>query len=368
MRSAGAIVVLTVSLFPVAAPRLGAAGGDVPRLRLTAEYELQGARSPAFDVRWATHDTVFLTTALDQVAEHRLTGGLPTVRQLYPSPPRLDGGMVYWHLAVSEDALVVASAGKKISWRPVAPNPGGAVQYERRMLGHVADVDLQGDRLAWIGWPEEINRTQAPDLTGIAWSDRLSDHLESPHRLLSDTGSDPGEGLDNCAFYEVGAVRFQPDRSLLLVLGFSDDVVLLDPAGRRLRRWDARWFGVDTAAGCARITPEQRQHAAMRPRAVQEWANRHTVFDEALATPRGPALVVRRMEDGLPAWRLHLLGPAGVESYDLPVRATSPFDRLAGDSRGSKLVLLVGDMTDFPRAGSKPDRVLVVDLGPMKAR
>lgn len=368
MRPVHILIILAVASYALVAIPALAAEGQTPKLHLLAEYELLGAGSPALDVRWATDSSIFITTAIDQVAEHRLAAGLPSVRQLYPSPPRFDGGMVYWHLAVSRDSLAVAAPGKKISWRPVAPNPGGAVLYERRTLGHVADFDLQGDRLAWIGWPAEINQAPAPDLAGIAWVDQLSDHLESPQRLLGDAGANLGKKLDNCAFYEVGAVRFQPDGSLLLALGFADDVMLLDPAGQQLRRWDARWFGVDTSAACARVTPEQRQRDAVVPRAVQEWANKHTVFDEALATPRGPALVVRQIEAGMPVWRLHLLAPTGVETYDLPVRARSPFDRLAGDLRGAKLVLLVGDMTAFPRASSHPDRVLVVDLGLAKVR
>jgi hypothetical protein len=375
MRPIYALAVLAVaSCAGTLVPDVIEAAGDPPagprRLQAIAEYQLAGAKSPAYDLRWAGEGSVFVATSLDQVAEHRLAAGLPAVRQLYPSPPRFgDTGMVYAGLAAGTDTLVVASLSRQVSWRPVAANPGGEVLYERRMLGHVEDLDLQGDRLAWIGLPAPAQGGPAPDLAGVAWAGRLSKDLVGPSRLLADDpGAVAGARLLACNTLGNGAVRFQPDGSLLVAPGFLEDILLLDPAGRQIRRWDARWFGVDTAADCARVSPEERQRLDLEPRAGQEWANKHQVIDEALSTPRGPALIVRRMEGGLPAWRLFVLAPAGVEAFDLPIRPSSAFDRVAGDVRGTRLALLVGDPTSFPRASSNPDRVVVMDLGETAGR
>jgi hypothetical protein len=367
MQPVGVIAVLAVASCAAAVAPHVAAERKTPQLRTLAEYELKGARSPALDLRWATGNSVLIATSLDQVAEHRLEVGLPTARQLYPSPPRFDPFTMYGRLGVSQETVVVGEPTRRISWRPLAPNPGGSVLYERQMLGHIEDLDLDGDRLAWIGWPEAVNHSpwpDHPDYSGVAWLARPSALLAAPKRMMSDVaGSAPGQHLMGCILLGNGALRFQPDGSLLVAPGFLDEIVLLDPAGRQLQRWDARWFGIDTAAHCTTITEKERLRLDMEPRASQEWANRHQVIDEALATPKGPAIVVRRLgPSGLPAWRLHVLGRAGVESFDLPVQATSPFDRLAGDVRGSKLALLVGDQTSYPRAGAHPDRVIVVAL------
>lgn len=351
----------------LSAPATGLADRAEPSAKpwQPVEYATQGLKSPVYDIRWATDSSVFLATSLDQVAEHRLEAGLPTVRQLYPPTASLSFGMVYANLGVSGETLTVAQRAKRISWRPVAPHPHGSVLYEWRTLGHIDDLDLQGDRLAWIGWPDSVNQGFLEERSGVAWVDRLEKHLESPQRLLSEPSTaNPGQPLSSCLGLGIGALRFQADGALLLAPGFLPEIVLLDPAGRELRRWDTRWFGVDTAEACQRITPELRQRLHLEPRAVEEWVNKHQIVDEVLATPKGPALIVRRWEGGLPAWRLYVLGAAQVESFDLPVRAVSPFDRLAADVRGNRLALLVGDFTSFPRRSEVADRVFVVKLTP----
>ncbi len=334
-----------------------------PAIRVLASYELAGNKSIAYDLRWAGQNSVYLTSSLEHVSEHRLAAGLPVVRELFPSPRVFDSGMVYSNLAVSAETMVVSSPFMRIAWRPIGPSKGRQVDFERQQLGHIEDMDLQGDRLAWVGLSKEYFNGPNADNSGLAWVDFLTDHLDSPQRLISDIATGrAGTRLMVCAGFRIGAVRFQPDGSLLVAPGFVDEVALFDSGGRKLRSWDLRLFGVDVAAACAKLTEAERQGMEGQLSLYGNWINRQTVLEEALATPAGPALVIRTMKGGLPTWRLHVLGAEKVTSFDLPLRAETPYDRLTGDVRGDKLAVLLSDRTHFPRVSPKPDRVVLLEF------
>ncbi len=334
-----------------------------PTIRVVASYELAGNKSVAYDLRWAGPSSVYLTSSLEHVSEHRLAAGLPVVRELFPSPRVFDPGMVYVNLAVSAETMVVSAISRKIAWRPIGPGKNGQVDFERQQLGHAEDMDLQGDRLAWVGLSKEYFNGPNADNSGLAWVDSLSDHLDSPQRLMTDVASGrAGTRLMTCTGFRIGGVRFQPDGSLLVAPGFVDEAALFDSGGYKLRSWDLRLFGVDFAAACANFTEAERQVLFGNLKLYGDWINRWTVIDDALATPAGPALVIRTMKRGLPTWRLHLLGAEKVTSFDLPLRAETPYDRLTGDVRGNQLAVLLYDGTHFPRASATPDRVVLLEL------
>jgi hypothetical protein len=348
---------------------LGANATAKPAIRVLAQYELSGSKSIAFDLRWAGAKSVFITTSYERVAEHGLSPGLPVVRELFPAPRVFDAQMVYGHLAVTSETMVVGAPTRKIAWRPLERRAGGTVDFLRDQLGAIGDLDLQGNRLAWIGWSKALFKGPDSNLSGYAWIDELGNGLDSPQQLITDvSGGRRGERADPCLALRLGSLRFQPDGSLLIAPGILDEIALFDPAGHKFRSWDARYFGVESASACTQIKASTSQELDSSPLAVGEWINRQPVIDEALATPAGPAIVIRTMKSGLPTWRLHVLGADRVTSYDLPLSAQSPYTRLAGDVRGSQLAVLLYDHSQYPRRPSEnPDRVVLLEL-PMPNR
>ncbi len=335
-----------------------------PAVRVLAQYELSGNKSIAYDLRWAGPKSVFITTSYERVAEHGLSSGLPVVRESFPSPKVFDPQMVYGHLAVTRETMVVGAPTRRIAWRPLEHRTAGTVDFVRDQLGAIGDLDLQGNRLAWIGWSKALFKGPDTDLSGYAWIDELGDGLDFPQQLITDVaGGRRGERADPCLNLRLGSLRFQPDGSLLIAPGILDEIALFDPAGHKIRSWDARYFGVESASACTQITAATSQRLAGSPLAVGEWTNRQPVIDEVLATPAGPALVVRTMSSGQPTWRLHVLGADRVTSYDLPLTAQSPYTRLAGDVRGNRLAVLLYDHSQYPRRPSEsPDRVVLLNL------
>lgn len=348
---------------------LKGASGAKPAVRVVAEFELSGNKAVAYDLRWAGTQSVYVTTSLERVAEHGLSPGMPVLRELFPAPRVFDAQMIYGHLAATGERMVVGAPTRKIAWRPLGRRASGTVDFGRDQLGAIGDLDLQGDRLAWIGWSKALFDGPESDLSGYAWIAELSGGLDFPRQLMADVeGGRRGERADPCLTLRLGNLRFQPDGSLLIAPGILDEIALFDPAGHKFRSWNARLFGVDSAAACTRITAATRQKLDGNPLAVGEWINQLVVIDEALATPAGPAIVIRTMKSGLPTWRMHVLGADRVTSYDLPLSAGTPYTRLNGDVRGNRLAVLLHDPTNFPRRPSEsPDRVAVLEL-PMPNR
>ncbi len=343
---------------------LGAGATAKPAVQVLARYELTANKSIAYDLRWAGPKSVYITTSFERVAEHGLSPGLPVVRELFPSPKVFDPGMVYGHLAVTAETMIVGAPSRKIAWRPLERRTDGTVDFLRDQLGALGDLDLQGNRLAWIGWSKALFKGPHTDLSGYAWMDVLGNGLDTPQRLITDvSGGRRGERADPCLMLRLGSLRFQPDGSLLIAPGILDEIALIDPAGHKFRSWDARYFGVESAAACTRMTPATSQRLAGSPLAAGDWINRQSAVDEALATPAGPAIVIRTTNSGLPTWRLHVLGADRVTSYDLPLSAQSPYTRLAGDMRGNQLAVLLYDQSQYPRRPSEnPDRVVLLEL------
>ena len=133
-----------------------------PAIRLSAQYELSDDKSIAYDLRWAGPKSVYVTSSFERVAERGLSQGLPAVRELFPSPNVFDPQMVYGHLAVTRETMVVGAPTRKIAWRPLGRGTGGTVDFLRDQLGAIGDLDVQGSRLAWIGWSKALRRRLRP--------------------------------------------------------------------------------------------------------------------------------------------------------------------------------------------------------------
>jgi hypothetical protein len=327
-----------LSLALLACGLAAAEGARAPALRILARFPVSSAPSTAMDVRWASPGSVYLARLIDGVTEVGLGDQLARRRGLVPAK-RYFRFENFTSLAVSQGALVVASQDHSLAWRSLAASPDRTTEFRRWPAGSVGDLDVSGDRVLLLGYPRATVPKQFHD---IAWIGTLANRLADLRPLLADVSGDGARAFDNCIGTQVGAVRFLGDGSFLVAPGTQPGVHLYRPDGTLARTWDAGGLGIDTAADCAAMSAGERARLYGDPQRRLAWVNRHRVLDEILPLPRGPGLLVRSWEGGRAHWDLEILDRTTreVESLAVPLTSAEPGDRLRGDVRDGRIVLL----------------------------
>jgi hypothetical protein len=197
------------------------------------------------------------------------------------------------------------------------------------------DIDLDSGRLLVLGM-RAAPGDPAPQ-GEIAWLFDLRSGVGRPI-LFSQSG--PGApAIVRCGLLATGAVRFLRDGGFVVAPGIDDGIRWFDPEGRLKRVWTSAELGLDT--GCPLSADEAKlfaQSSAPRP----AWLDARRVVDEILATPAGPVVVVRSTRDGTPVWSAILLDLNGnAHRFPLPIPGPEPGQRLKGDARENRVVLLV---------------------------
>lgn len=313
-------------------------------LVLLQQIPLPPAHSVPTDIRWASDSSVYISWDRDGVAEVGLDG---TKRHLpVPDLKTLNGGARgginhYRHLAVSPTTLTVASPNWGVVWRPIQANPDGTVNFQSRKLPLAQDLDVSGDRILWMGNVEDQDEEVFAAKGDVAWVGTLSSKIADLKPVLYDLGGAGAPNYFNCRTHTVGAVRFLADGSFLLVPGFQDGIHLYDAAGRQVRTWTNQQVGIDTHPDCPKMSKEEANKFAVDEIVWQTWLNRHHVVDDILPLPQGPGLLVRSWgPDGQAHWTLKVLQAGTITTYTVPLTGHRPSDRLQGDVRNGKIVLL----------------------------
>lgn len=321
-----------------------AAGPPTHRtLRVIWQQELPPYPSgPALDVRWASDATVLLAWLKEGVFEVALDGKFSPVRALIPDPEHRFRG--YEILAASPEYVISSSAFKAMAFRLHARQSTGLVAIKRAPIGIVEGMDLAGHELALLG-----NPTLLPAPNGaVAWLGDLSEHPERDLKPLPvyDHGATNPETwesrtLANCSTLQLGSVRFLPDRSLIVVPGFEPGAYLFTSGGRLLRSFDAGVLGLDTAGDCAAMGKDEKAKLAISAAARFDFLNKHRVLDDILPLPAGPGLLIRSVAEGKVHWELRVLESGErVSIFQVPITGELPYERLRGDVRGDKILLL----------------------------
>jgi len=312
-------------------------------LRILWQQELPPYPSgPALDIRWASDSSVFLAWSKEGVFEVALDGKFSPVRAVIPDPEHHFRG--YEILATSPEYIVTSSQFKSMAFRPRALQPTGLVAIKRVPVGIVEGLDISGHELALLGNPAMLPAPKG----AVAWLGDLSEHPEKdlkPLPVLDRGASNPetweGRSLANCSTLEVGAIRFLLDRSLLVVPGFEPGAFLFSSGGRLLRSWDAAALGLDTSPDCATMTKDEKSKLAMSIAARFDFLNKHRVLDDILPLAEGPGLLIRFVENDKVHWELRVLESGErVSTFQVPFVGELPYERLRGDVRGNKIVLL----------------------------
>jgi len=325
------LVALLGSLAASAQPR--------PReLRLLQRIPLPQVGSIATDVRWADDHSVYVSWVHHGIAQVGLDGNV--LRTLAPGAREM-GLNNFIHLASSPGKLAVGAAVRSIAWRNVQAKAGGSFIFHQNDFSEVYDFDLFGDRVLLMGLAR-YDGSYAPK-GEIAWIGRLSEEkeLKGLRPVLHDVKGPGAPHLRGCRTYRLGGVRFLADGSFVAAPGFQDGVHLFNAAGRRVRSWSNEQIGVDTHVRCAEMTKADEEKLGTDDAYLEKWVKNLRVIDDILPLPQGPGLLVRTGKDGRVHWSLKVLQPEGIETYAVPVVGSRTHDRLHGDVRKGKIVLLL---------------------------
>jgi hypothetical protein len=330
---------------------LGARAQSSPHeLRLLDRVPLPTLHSPATDIRWAGDGSVYVSWDRDGVFEVGLDG--VKRRTLVPDLKTLgNGDNHYLHLAVSPTVLAVASPNWGVVWRPLKASSDGKFTVQSQKVPIVNGLDLSGDRVLFMGIADrnedKDGRPQFAPQGDVAWIGALSDRLKGLRPVLYDVEGPGAPNYFNCRTNSIGAVRFLGGGSFIAAPGFQDGIQLYDASGRPVRAWTNEQVGIDTHPDCHKMSKQEHQRFATEA-GWGPWLNSHHVLDDILPLPQGPGLLVRSWgADGQVHWTLKVLQAGGVTTYAVPVVSRRPSDRLHGDVRDGKVVLLLASGFDW---------------------
>jgi hypothetical protein len=341
---------------------LGVRAQSQPKaLRLLQRAPLPPARSAATDIRWASNDSVYVSWELDGVSEIGLDGARRRV--LVPDTKTLGGIKHYYHLAVSPDRLAVASALWDVVWRPLKTNPEGKVLFYRQEVPDTQDFDLSGEKVLLMGTARRETPWKASG--EVAWVGVLRAKLEHLNPVLHDAGGAGAPNLEICGSASMlGAVRFLAGGSFIVAPGFQDGIHVFNAGGQRVHTWTNAEVGIDSHTGCSEMFEAEEKKLRMDDAFLERWGKRHRVLDDILPLPQGPGLLVRSWgADGLAHWTLKVLQPEGIKTYAVPAVGRRPFDRLHGDVRNGRIILLLSSSGHPARtAADLPAEILLMEL------
>jgi hypothetical protein len=338
------------------------------RLRILWEQDLPPyPTGPAMDVRWAGDRSLYLAWVREGVTEVTLDGSFTRQRSLMIDPDRHFRSFEI--LAASPAYLVASSRFNAMALRPGPAHRNDLSATARVPIAIVQDLDLSGSRLLLLGnpgftypvagtvaWVGPVSDSPARDLKPLPVIDLSGAQAKTENHFPS---------LTNCSELELGGARFLQDGSLFVVPGFSPGAYHLTSKGRLVRTWDTLALGLDAAADCATMPAKERlaMSAADAPRF--DFLNRHRVLEEILPLPQGPGLLIRSVADGAVHWELKVLQAGDrVLSYQIPFTGTLPYDRLRGDVRDNRIVLLRSTHGFEPGKPYAAARVFVAQLPP----
>jgi hypothetical protein len=314
-----------------------AAPSSPPALRILSDSELPPALYPAVDIRWASDGSIYLALTKSGTAEVSLEPLAGKVEKVIPGA-REPGG--FWgssRLGASADYLAVAGPAFSLTWRKRTDPLRKEIAFDG-----IEDIDVEGHRLAVLGARRDDKGRFAPE-GAIAWVGSLDQDLTDLRPILLDQRGEGAPNLNACANFELGAIRFLQDGTLLVVPGFQAGAHLYDAGRRLIRTWDTVSLGLDN--DCPGLTEEQR--ASLRaPDPRVAWLNQRRTLEDILPLPGGPGLLIRSVSNNRPTWTLKVLSrnEPGVKTYAVPVSPVNDLSHLRGDVRNGKILLLMRTM------------------------
>jgi len=261
-------------------------------------------------------------------------------------------------VAVSDGTIVVVGPNHEIAWRRSGAR--GWTHYQSRELDLVLDVDVDGDRLAWLGAMRQAETHEYAPEGAVAWAADLRQGVSERSPVLF-SGSGPGAPeLSACGCLMVGAVRYLPDGSLLVAPGVEPGAFVIERHGGVREVLDLQTAGVETRC---QVSEEERQLLARSVAARFELQlNRHDTLDDIVLVGDRPLAVVRRAGAGHVHWEAVGLGPGLEELRGVRLPLDPPgssWVRVSCDGAGDTLAILE---TNYDEQSDDPPRLVLIEV------
>jgi len=329
--SCGSLAVLAAALIGLGTVK-AAGPATPPSLHVISDRPLPPALQQAFDIRWASDTSVYLSLYRDGAVEATMDLDHPRVVKMIPGMKE-PGGTFCAGLAASADFLVT-NGPLWVTWRRVSDPTRAEEAFDS-----IHDLDVFQDRLLIVAARRDEKGRFAPE-GALAWIGSLRKGLSDLRPVAYDASGPGGRNLGSCSTFKMGGARFLRDGSFLVVPGVQPGIQLYNSDGKLLRTWDSAFVGLD--ADCASLTEEQVHRFAAQLLPREEWLNQRRTLDEILPLPQGPGLVIRSVSGGKARWDLKILRQDGaVKAYAIPVPAQSDLSHLRGDVRSGKIAFVV---------------------------
>lgn len=321
-----------------------------PVVRVVSDTVLTGAAANAEDVRWASANSVYLTTMAEGVIELGLHAKTPATVVF----PATRGKCVTCvRLGASSRYLVTAFPAFAMAWKRISEPVIHKVPFDV-----IAALDVRDDRLVFVGSRREEGEW-APD-GAIGWSGSLSKDLRDLHPVLFSALGPKAQILGDCGFGDVSAARYLRDGSYVLVPSVEPGVFLYDADGKLSYTWQTDRLGFLDRCD---ISTHDRLLYARDPEARYQWLNHYRTVNDLVPMPEGPALLLREVKSGSTTWSLLILRRnAPPSKVDLPIRAPSDVAFAKADIRGNRIVFLIRTYGEWRRGWKpQPARLIVAE-------
>lgn len=316
------------------------AAAETPQLALISATTLSAELSQSSDIRWPQEGVVYLAAGRQGTVEVTLDGEAGQFRQLFP----LDE--VDWRqssaalVAVSSQLLAFAPPVFDVVWRQ---KPDGAIHRAsaHHILDVILDLDAFEDRLLIVGGRRADDGAYLPE-GAFAWLAETDEGKLDLDPVHYSAGGAEAPSFRLCGPLNVSAGRFLGDGSFVIVPGVDPGIYLYSPSGELKRTWDTEALGIDTDCPLSR----EKKRTLSRDWALRhEWLGQRRIVDGILPLAKGPAVIVRSVDNGTVSWELKLLASdGGSRSFRVPFTASSIYSRVRGDVRDGKIVLLRSDL------------------------
>jgi hypothetical protein len=330
-------------------------------------YEFGHDTSAPFDIRWDGEDALLILRSQTGLFRHRLTAGLPLDRWVLPGAVQLErtalslmafGRSSELTLASSHSTALVYTANSFAD--PFAR--GYAVES---LGGAIADLDVYGSKIAVLGMPSAELHEAGEHVDSSVWIGRYEDRrFGAFETLLTETGQS-GDQADGMYLHNgsgTGALRFSTDGSLLVALGYRDEIVRFGPGGGANARW--RLAELLGARNDALETFLETRRGRFDHGTYGRWVDHaQWLVDDVFFIGKSPALVVREKRDGKTRWLLGIITGDQAAWYRIPFLGVDSRARVRADALGDRRIAFLagGRLWNLFDEASERTAVIVAD-------